>query len=62
MVATLWSGFLFFQKVAASLNIYFMIKVIKQARKAGPGTYTTIEYARKHPKTTVVETRKIGKK
>ncbi len=28
----------------------------KAARKAGDGTFTTLKYAKAHPKTTVVET------
>ena len=38
-----------------------MAKVIKveKFRKATDGTYTTKEYAKKHPKTTVKETDKI---
>ena len=31
---------------------------IKVGRKAGPGTFCTVAYARAHPRTTVVETNK----
>ena len=36
--------------------------VRKIARKAGNGQITTLDYAKKHPKTTVVETVKVKKK
>lgn len=35
---------------------------IKRGRDAGSGQFVPIEYAKKHPKTTVVETIKIKKK
>jgi hypothetical protein len=37
-------------------------KKIQHYRKAGDGQYTTEEYAKKHPKTTVKETDKIPAK
>jgi len=35
---------------------------IKRGRNAGNGQFVSIDYANKHPKTTVVETIKIKKK
>jgi hypothetical protein len=39
-----------------------MAKKNERFRKAGDGQYTTEEYAKKHPKTTVKETTKQPKK
>lgn len=37
-------------------------KDVKIGRHAGNGQFTTIKYAKNHPKTTVVETIRKGKK
>jgi hypothetical protein len=43
-------------------NSLIMAKKNERFRKAGDGQYTTEEYAKKHPKTTVKETTKQPKK
>jgi len=46
-----------------NLNIFIMgntkIKIVKIARRADTGQYTTKKYAETHPNTTVIERRKI---
>ena len=34
-------------------------RIVKRARKAEDGQYTTMDYAKKHPDTTVIETDRI---
>ena len=37
------------------------MSTVKKARSAVTGQFVTIDYAKKHPKTTVIETRKYKK-
>ena len=43
-----------------NLNIFVMSKTVEKARDAGTGKFVTKDYAKSHPKTTVVEKVKVG--
>ena len=46
-------------KTSKYINMGTKTKEVKKARSAKSGRYVTIDYAEKHPDTTVIETDKI---
>ena len=45
---------------SVNLSRYLMSKTVEKARDAATGKFVTKDYAKSHPKTTVVEKVKVG--